>query len=82
MLGWQKDVLTFWSFGAIFVPIYGTLELLQPGSFVNGAGTVFWQELMYYNFDIDHSWGILSKSSGKSMRLPTRHPFDVAELAE
>ncbi len=39
--------------GALFVPIYGTLELLQPGSFVDNAaagGPVFWQQLVYYSY--------------------------------
>ncbi len=39
--------------GALFVPIYGTLELLQSGSFVDNAaagGPVFWQQLVYYSY--------------------------------
>lgn len=36
---------------ALFVPIYGVMEALAPGSFVdNGAGRpVFWQQFVYYS---------------------------------
>jgi hypothetical protein len=36
---------------ALFVPIYGSLELLQPGAFVdNGTGQpVFWQQFIYFS---------------------------------
>lgn len=36
---------------ALFVPVYGVLEALSPGSFVdNGTGgAVFWQQLVYYS---------------------------------
>ena len=39
--------------GAIFVPMYGILESLSPGSFVDGAapdGPVSWQQLIYYSY--------------------------------
>lgn len=39
--------------GAIFVPLYGILETLWPGSFVDGAapdGPVLWQQLIYYSY--------------------------------
>ena len=39
--------------GAIFVPIYGILEALWPGSFVDGARPdlpVVWQQLVYYSY--------------------------------
>lgn len=37
--------------GALFVPLYGSLELWQPGSFVdNGTGQpVFWQQFIYFS---------------------------------
>ncbi|MFO7664079.1 MAG: ion channel [Chloroflexota bacterium] len=38
--------------GAIFVPIYGILELVQPGSIIDGASPdtpVVWQQLIYYS---------------------------------
>lgn len=37
---------------AIFVPIYGILELAQPGAFVDNAAPgapVYWQQLIYYS---------------------------------
>lgn len=36
---------------AMFVPIYGALELLQPGSFVDNVlgAPVFWQQFIYYS---------------------------------
>lgn len=39
--------------GAIFVPMYGILESLQPGSFVDGATPdqpVVWQQLIYFSY--------------------------------
>lgn len=39
--------------GAIFVPMYGIVESLQPGSFVDSAapdGPVLWQQLIYYSY--------------------------------
>lgn len=39
--------------GALFVPLYGILETLWPGSFVDGAtpdGPVMWQQLIYYSY--------------------------------
>ncbi len=39
--------------GAIFVPIYGLLETLWPGSFVDNAAPdapVAWQQLLYYSY--------------------------------
>jgi hypothetical protein len=39
--------------GAMFVPMYGILETLWPGSFVDGSapeGPVFWQQLIYYSY--------------------------------
>lgn len=40
--------------GAIFVPAYGLLETVQPGSFVDGAvatGNLFpWQHFVYYSY--------------------------------
>ena len=39
--------------GAIFVPAYGILETMQPGSFTDGAypdGPIRWQQLIYYSF--------------------------------
>lgn len=37
--------------GALFVPVYGALELLAPGSFLdNGTGQpVFWQQFVYFS---------------------------------
>lgn len=37
---------------ALFVPVYGSLELLQPGSFVDNlhpGAPVFWQQFVYYS---------------------------------
>lgn len=53
----NRDVLlaaitVFILLGALFVPIYGTMELLQPGSFVDNARTgqpVFWQQFIYFS---------------------------------
>ena len=39
--------------GATFVPVYGLIETVQPGSFVDGASPgegVVWQQLMYYSY--------------------------------
>jgi hypothetical protein len=39
--------------GAIFVPVYGILETLWPGSFVDNAAPglpVHWQQLVYYSY--------------------------------
>jgi len=39
--------------GALFVPIYGILETIWPGSFVDSAtpkGPVLWQQLIYYSY--------------------------------
>jgi hypothetical protein len=39
--------------GAIFVPIYGLLETLWPGSFVDNTAPdapVAWQQLLYYSY--------------------------------
>lgn len=39
--------------GAIFVPMYGILESVWPGSFVDGAapdGPISWQQLIYYSY--------------------------------
>ncbi len=39
--------------GAIFVPIYGILELLRPGSFIDNAysdSPVVWQQLVYFSY--------------------------------
>ena len=39
--------------GAVFVPLYGLVETLQPGSFVDGVSPnepVVWQQLMYYSY--------------------------------
>jgi len=37
--------------GALFVPVYGTLELLAPGAFVDNATAhhVFWQQFIYFS---------------------------------
>jgi len=37
---------------AIFVPIYGSLELLRPGSFIDNSTSlpVFWQQFIYFSF--------------------------------
>jgi hypothetical protein len=46
-------ITVFLLLGAVFVPIYGSLELLQPGSFVDGSypdTPVFWQQLVYFSF--------------------------------
>ncbi len=53
----NRDVLlaaitVFILLGALFVPIYGTLELLQPGSFADNARMgqpVFWQQFIYFS---------------------------------
>lgn len=39
--------------GALFVPLYGLLETLAPGSFVDGAAAgagVQWQQLLYFSY--------------------------------
>ena len=39
--------------GAIFVPIYGFVETLWPGSFIDGAmpdRSVTWQQFIYYSY--------------------------------
>ncbi len=39
--------------GATFVPVYGLIETVQPGSFVGGASPgegVVWQQLIYYSY--------------------------------
>ncbi len=39
--------------GAIFVPMYGLLQTVRPGSFVDNtypAGLVQWQQLLYYSY--------------------------------
>ena len=39
--------------GALFVPVYGLLEAVAPGSFVDGAAPdepLAWQQLQYYSF--------------------------------
>ena len=53
-----KDVLyaataVYLLLGAFFVPIYGLIETLQPGSFVDGAAPqtfVHWQQFIYYSY--------------------------------
>jgi hypothetical protein len=39
--------------GAVFVPIYGILEIVQPRSFVDSAASdqpIVWQQLLYYSY--------------------------------
>jgi hypothetical protein len=39
--------------GAVFVPIYGLLDLLIPGSFIDGSypnSPVQWQQLVYFSY--------------------------------
>lgn len=54
-----RDVLyaataVYFLLGGLFVPIYGLIETLQPGSFIDGAATsgtfVHWQQFIYYSY--------------------------------
>lgn len=37
--------------GSVFTPMYGLIELLEPGSFVSSSGAVIdWQLLLYYSY--------------------------------
>ncbi|MCA9893911.1 MAG: two pore domain potassium channel family protein [Anaerolineae bacterium] len=37
--------------GSVFTPMYGLIELMQPGSFVSSSGALIdWQLLLYYSY--------------------------------
>lgn len=45
-------ITVFILLAAAFVPIYGSLELLQPGSFVDNSRPgqpIFWQQFIYFS---------------------------------